>query len=77
MRWIIAAALLTGCSQSPAEKAQHEYDMIKHAGASNAELCGAARDVQDAYKAAMDEKHYQLWRITAGTDCLGAKLDRM
>ena len=69
--------MLAACGKSPVEKAQQNLDFLNRNNASKAELCDAKRKLADAYREALDDKHYQFAKLDAQIACLGADLDNL
>jgi hypothetical protein len=66
------ALLLAACGESGFEAAQREYDFQKKNGASEADLCAAAKKVATAAMDANNSGDYKLWSVTSDTHCLAA-----
>lgn len=52
-----------------AKRAEREFDFLQNHGASAAELCSKARQVQEIYAEARDAEAYQQWKLTADIYC--------
>jgi len=74
---IVTAALLASCGEGAGQAAERQYEMVKRAGASNAELCDAARKVEQAWLSEENEEKYRDWSIRRGMDCNAAEIDRL
>lgn len=73
---LAAMALLTSC-QSPAEKAEGDYNFLVGNRASEAELCRAAGRVAQAYMDQRNQYDYQLWAVRRDLHCDQARLNRL
>lgn len=66
---LLVTLALLGCNESGFEAAGRQYDLQKANGASESELCAAARKVAAA---AVDEDRptdYKLWDVTGDLHC--------
>jgi PBP1b-binding outer membrane lipoprotein LpoB len=67
----IAVLALAGCA-SEAEKAEAEYRIVEAnaiEGIDDADVCAAARKVEDAYLREGNAEKHKLWSLFASTDC--------
>ena len=71
---VVAGSALMGCKQeTPVEKAQRRYELIKRYGTPE-EVCDAAKAVADAYLEANDEFNYLISQTRMHTKCLAVRL---
>ena len=71
----VAGLSLTACDfSSESEQAERRYEITRKMGTSR-DQCTAAREVQAAYLAELNQEEYQSWNLVAGTTCLSAQLD--
>lgn len=73
----VAFLLLAACGETDTDRLERQYAMIERAGASKDELCQKAREIEQAYLEAGDEREYQLKKLGADADCIEAQLERM
>jgi hypothetical protein len=72
----LATLAIGGCNTASgeAEAAERQYAMLQKNGGSEAELCEAARKVEQAWLKAENAEKHKLSKITADSSCLLARV---
>lgn len=65
-----AVLLLAACGESAFEAAQRQYEFQKKNGASETDLCAAAKRVAEAATDEGNSGDYKLWSATSDVHCL-------
>lgn len=77
---IATSVALTGCNnwqaRSDARAAEKQYEIATR-WRGDPEKCAAAREVEQAWLRAGDERQYQRWSIKASIHCMDVLLDQL
>ena len=70
---VVVGLMVAGCS-NPAKDAERQYEMVEKTG-NKAEICKAAKKVEQAYLEAGNQQRYSDWRLRRDINCLTAEVE--